>query len=160
VEAIVTDEGERLAFDVFIDCTGFQSLLLEQTLRSPFISYADSLFTDSALAFSLPNQGEPKPFTAAVTMDAGWCWVIPQRRDDHLGYVFASAFTSEEDARREIASRFGGHDARLVKFKSGRHREAWCGNVIAIGNASGFIEPLQSTGVAMIAHAAGMLVDM
>ena len=160
VDAIVTDEGERLAFDVFIDCTGFQSLLLEKTLGSPFVSYADSLYTDSALAFTLPHDGQPKPYTTATTMDAGWCWSIPQRHEDHLGYVFASAFLSEADARREIARRVGAADARLVKFRSGRHQEAWRGNVIAIGNASGFIEPLQSTGVMMIANAVGMLVDL
>jgi tryptophan 7-halogenase len=160
VAAVMTDEGERLEFDVFIDCSGFQSLLLEKTLHSPYVSFAESLLTDTALAFRVPNGDVPKPYTTAATMAAGWCWNIPQRHDDHMGYVFSSAFIGEEEARREIANRYGGRDASLVKFKSGRHREAWRGNVIAIGNASGFVEPLQSTGVMMIAHAVGMLIDL
>ncbi len=152
VDHLVTTDGERLAFDFFVDCSGFRSLLLEQTLGSPFVPYASSLFTDRALVFNAPHGGRIKPYTTAHTMPSGWAWNIPQMEEDHLGYVYASAFCDEEQARREARARFPEmHDPHgVVKFRSGRHAEAWKGNVAAVGNAYAFLEPLESTGLFMI----------
>ena len=162
VDHLVTSAGERLSFDLYIDCSGFRSLLLEQKLRVPFISYADSLFTDRAVVFNAPHGGVLKPYTTAHTMKSGWTWNIPQVEDDHLGYVHASAFCSETQAEAEIRKRFpnASRSMRLVKFRSGRHAEAWKGNVIAIGNAYAFVEPLESTGLLMITEAMEALVSM
>ena len=77
-------------------------MLLEQKLRSPFLSYADSLFTDRAIPADVPHGGVLKPYTTAETMQHGWCWNIPQLESDHCGYVFSSAFCSDDEAEAEM----------------------------------------------------------
>lgn len=160
IEELITDDGQRLSFDLYIDCSGFRSFLLEGKLKSRFVSYADTLFTDTAVTFNRPNHGNAKPYTTATTMDAGWCWNISMHGEDHLGYVHSSAFLDVEGARREVVRRFGEPEQfRVVKFRSGRHEEIWKGNVIAIGNSYGFVEPLESTGILMICTAIDALID-
>jgi tryptophan halogenase len=153
VTALSTSDGETLSYDLYVDCSGFRSYLLEQKLGSRFLSYADSLFTDRAVPADVPHGGVLKPYTTAETMKSGWCWNIPQPESDHCGYVFSSAFCSEEEAVAEMRRRYpemGDH--RLVKFRTGRHEHFWKGNVVAIGNAYGFVEPLESTGIQMILY--------
>jgi tryptophan halogenase len=160
IESVVTEDGRRFEFDLYVDCSGFRSFLLEQKLGSPFISYADTLFTDTAVTFNRPHGGRVKPYTTAKTMDAGWCWNISMRDGDHQGYVFSSEFLSIDDAKKEIVRRFGEPEQfRVVKFRSGRHQEMWKGNVVAIGNSYGFVEPLESTGILMICMEIDAMVD-
>lgn len=158
---LMTTDGRRLRFDFYVDCTGFRSLLLEKTLGTPFESYADSLVTDSAITGTRPHGGHLKPYTTATTMDSGWCWNIPTPENDHLGYVFASAAIDPDDAAAEMARRFPGvtRDA-LVRFRSGRHQQAWRGNMMAVGNSYAFVEPLESSGLLMIATAVQILVSL
>jgi tryptophan halogenase len=151
VSALVGEDGRRYAFDLYVDCSGFRSVLLEKKLGSPFMSYADSLFTDCAVTANVPHDGTVKPYTLAETMDSGWCWNIPFESDDHRGYVFASAFTTVDKAIDEMRAknpRMG--DPKVIKFRSGRHADWWKGNVIAMGNAYGFVEPLESTALHML----------
>jgi tryptophan halogenase len=151
VAALVTDDGERHEYDFYVDCSGFRSLLLEQTLGSRWISYAGTLFTDRAIAANVPHGGVIKPYTVAETMDHGWCWNIATPEEDHRGYVFSSAFCDEDRAVAEMRAKNPGlGDPRVVVFRSGRHGEFWKGNVAAIGNAYAFVEPLESTGIHMI----------
>jgi tryptophan halogenase len=152
IDHLVTDRGENLAFDLYFDCTGFRSLLLEHKLGSPFLSYAGSLFTDRALTFSTPHGGRIKPYTTATTMNSGWTWTIPHDERDNHGYVFSSAHCTPEEAHREARARWPsmGEVQDIVRFRSGRHADAWKGNVIAVGNAHGFVEPLESSGLLMI----------
>ncbi|NUR93356.1 MAG: tryptophan 7-halogenase, partial [Nonomuraea sp.] len=160
VDAVVTDDGQELAFDFFVDCTGFRSLLLGKTLETPFVSFGDSLFTDSAVTGNLPHGGRLKPYTTATTMSSGWCWTIPTPEEDHLGYVFSSAALSDEEAAAELAERFPGiSEPRFVRFRSGRHERAWRGNVMGVGNSYAFVEPLESSGIHMITLAILALVD-
>ncbi|HTJ82423.1 MAG TPA: tryptophan halogenase family protein, partial [Polyangiaceae bacterium] len=155
----VTDDGRKLEFDLYVDCSGFRSALLEQKLGEKFQSYASSLFTDSAVAFNVPHGGKLKPYTTARTMDHGWAWNIPIEESDHLGYVYSSAFVSDDDALAEAKRTWPDmHGERLVRFKSGRHDRMWVGNVFAIGNAYAFVEPLESTGLLMITRAITSLV--
>jgi len=151
VLALVGEDGRRYTFDLYVDCSGFRSVLLEKKLGSPFVSYADSLFTDCAVTANVPHDGTVKPYTLAETMDNGWCWNIPFESDDHRGYVFASAFTTIDKAIDEMRAknpRMG--DPKVIKFRSGRHADWWKGNVIAMGNAYGFVEPLESTALHML----------
>lgn len=152
VDHLVTDQGEKLSFDLYIDCTGFRSLLLGQKLQTPFVSYASTLYTDRALTFSVPHDGHIKPYTTASTMTSGWTWTIPHDDRDNHGYVFSSAFCTPEEAEREARVRWPrmSEVSDVVRFRSGRHEESWKGNVLAIGNASAFVEPLESTGLLMI----------
>ena len=159
VTGLVADDGRRFAFDLYIDCSGFRSLLLEQTLGSAFQPYQDSLFTDRALVASVPHGGLVEPYTLAQTWNAGWCWSTPQRSADHRGYVFSSAFANPEEAEGEMRRRLPGlGETRLIKFRTGRHEHFWCGNVVAMGNAYGFVEPLESTALHMLIRQIGLLL--
>lgn len=156
---LVTDDGRKLEFDLYVDCSGFRSLLLEQMLGVEFQSYASSLYTDSAIAFNAPHGGQLKPYTTARTMEHGWCWNIPMVDNDHLGYVFSSPYCSDDEALAEakaIWPELTGE--RVIRFRSGRHDRAWVGNVYAVGNAYAFVEPLESTGLLMITRAITSLV--
>ncbi len=151
VEALLTEDGERLSFDLYVDCSGFRSVLLEGKLGSPFVSYADSLFTDSAVVANVPHDGVTKPYTVAETMANGWCWNIAFEDADHRGYVFSSAFCSADEAEAEMrATNPGMGDAWSLRFRSGRHEHFWRGNVVAVGNAYAFVEPLASTAIHML----------
>jgi len=151
IDHVRTDDGLELRYDLYVDCTGFRSLLLGQALGSEFSSYTPSLFTDTAVVANVPHGGVVKPYTVAETMDHGWCWNIPMEEDDHRGYVFCSSFVSLEHAAAEMRAKNPGMgDTWHVKFRSGRHAEFWRGNCVAIGNSYAFVEPLQSTAIHMI----------
>lgn len=151
IERLATDDGRDLRFDFYVDATGFRSLLLGKALRSPFTSYAPSLLCDRAIVGTLPRGNRIGPYTTAETMDAGWCWRIPVGHEDHRGYVHASAFLDEERAIDEMRARNPGlRDIGIVRFRSGRHEGFWMGNTVAVGNAYGFVEPLESTALHMV----------
>jgi tryptophan halogenase len=152
VESLRTRDGRELRFDLYIDASGFASQLLGKSLGSPFQSFASSLFCDRAVVADVPQRGGVvEPYTTAQTMNHGWCWKIPVEGVDHRGYVHASAFVSEADAIAEMRARNPGMgDTWTVRFRSGRHADFWKGNVVAIGNAYGFVEPLESTALHMV----------
>jgi tryptophan halogenase len=156
---LVAEDGRTFEFDLYVDCSGFRSFLLEQKLGVAFHDYRSSLFTDAAIAFNVPHGGLVKPYTTARTMDHGWCWNIPMVEDDHLGYVFSSAHGSQEEALAEARAAFPELTGeRLIRFRSGRHDKLWVGNVYAVGNAYAFVEPLESTGLLMAMRAITSLV--
>jgi tryptophan 7-halogenase len=161
IEALVTEDGTRIGADLFVDCSGFHAKLLEKALGVPFDSFQSSLFTNSAIVFELDHGGTIKPYTTATTMNAGWTWNIPQVESDHCGYVFSDAFLTPDAAIEEIGQRFGEtvSQPRVVKFRAGCARSAWIGNTVAIGNAQGFVEPLESSGLLMITASLELLVD-
>ncbi len=159
IDHLVTDDGRDLSFDLYVDCSGFRSVLLEQKLGVKRRSYASSLYTDSAIAFDAPHGGKVKPYTTARTMESGWCWNIPMMESDHLGYVYSSAHVSADEALAEARRAFPDlTNERTVRFRSGRHDRLWAGNVYAIGNAHAFVEPLESTGLLMTMRAITSLV--
>jgi tryptophan halogenase len=125
-------------------------MLIEEGLGSPFESYATSLFCDRALVATVPQSGPIESCTTAETMNAGWCWRTPVIDEDHRGYVYASTFIDDDAAVAEMRARNPGmSDARVVHFRSGRHRDFWIGNTVALGNAYGFVEPMESTALHM-----------
>jgi tryptophan halogenase len=151
VKELITDTGERLAFDFYLDCSGFRSMLLERTLGSPFVPYSTSLFTDAAVVANVPHDGRVKPYTLAESMHNGWCWNIAFEDEDHRGYVFASDFCTTEEAEAEMRARNPGMgDTWSLRFRSGRHEHFLLGNVAALGNAYAFVEPLASTAIHML----------
>jgi tryptophan halogenase len=151
LQAVIGEGGKRYAYDFFVDCTGFKSLLIEKTLGSPYVSYSSSLFTDTAVTGHIPNVEKIKPYTLAESMNNGWCWSIPMRGEDHRGYVFSSAHCSIDEAADELRLKNPTiSDLKTVRFRSGRHQEICIGNVFAIGNSFAFVEPLESTGIHMI----------
>ena len=163
VDRLTLADGRTVAGDFYLDCSGFRSLLLGQTLGSPFRSFAGSLFVDRAVVGGWRrNPGElVKPYTTSETMNAGWCWQIEHPEKVIRGYVYASAFLSDDEAERELREknpRVG--DTRIVRFRSGFRPNGWVGNVVGIGNASGFVEPLEATALAMICSQAEALADV
>lgn len=144
--------GPTLGADLFLDCSGFVSLLLGKTLREPFVSFKSSLYCERAVVGGWARTDEPiKPYTTAETMDAGWCWQIEHEHRINRGYVYSSAFIADTDAEAEFRAKNPRVEAtRIVRFVSGRYQNGWVKNVVAIGNASGFVEPLESTSLAAI----------
>jgi tryptophan 7-halogenase len=161
IRALHASDGRTFTYDLYVDCSGFRSLLLEGALGVPHIPYRSSLFVDSAIVGSLPNQGRVKPYTTATTMDSGWAWLISMRDEDHLGYVFSSAHCTPEDASAEMKRKFGvDTHPHVLRFPRGRHAVPWKGNVLAVGNAYAFVEPLQATGIQMILSAIRNAVEV
>ena len=159
IEALRTSDGLELRFDLYVDASGFRSRLLESALGVPFSSYASSLLCDTAVVATVPQQGGIAPYTLAETMDAGWCWKIAVEGEDHRGYVFSSAFLTEAQATAEMRAKNPGMgEPRTVRFRSGRHRDFWKGNTVAVGNAYGFVEPLESTALHMVIIEIGYLL--
>jgi tryptophan 7-halogenase len=163
VAAILVEDGQRLTADFFIDATGFRSELLGKTLQEPYISYSPSLFNDRALVGSWQRIDEPVwPYTTAETMDAGWCWQIEHETEVNRGYVYSSSAISDDAAREELQRKNPKIQIRdrIVHFRTGRYQRAWVDNVLAIGNACGFVEPLQSTGQMVICWQSQTFVDL
>jgi len=151
IEGLQSNDGLDLRFDLYVDATGFRSLLLEKTLDSPFFSYASSLLCDTAIVATVPQGSVIQPYTTAETMNHGWCWRIPVEGEDHRGYVHSSAFVDIDTATAEMRAKNPGmKDPWIVRFRSGRHRDFWLGNTVAVGNAYGFVEPLESTALHMV----------
>jgi len=160
IKSLLDKENNSYSADMFVDCSGFYSFLLEKKLGSAYISYKNSLFTDTAIVGSVDNKGEVRPFTQATTMDNGWCWSVPMRGEDHRGYVFSSDHCSIEHAEAEMrALNPAIGPLSIKKFKTGRHEHYVFGNVVSIGNSYGFVEPLESTGIHMIIHHISTLVS-
>lgn len=102
IESLLTNDGRNIAFDFYVDCSGFRSLLLGNAMGVTFQDYKSSLFTDTAIVGNTQHNGTIKPYTEARTMNSGWQWNIPMHREDHLGYVFSATFCSESSAESEF----------------------------------------------------------
>lgn len=162
IAALVTETGERITADLFIDASGFRSELLGRALAEPYLPYTDSLFCDRAVIGGWPRTDEPiKPYTVAETMDAGWCWQIEHENWINRGYVYSSRFISDEAALKEFLDKNPkvANEPRVVKFRTGRYARMWVGNVVGIGNAVGFVEPLEATALQVICVEASTLAD-
>jgi len=153
--------GGLATADLFVDSSGFYSLLLGKTLGEPFVSFKNALFCDRAVVGGWARTDEViKPYTTAETMNCGWCWQIEHEHRINRGYVYASAFISDEEAEREFRSKNPKVDkTRIVKFVSGCYRRGWVKNVVGVGNAFGFLEPLEATSLATICVQAQMIVE-
>ena len=164
IAAVVLLDGRRLEADFYIDASGFRSVLLGRTLEEPYVSFSDSLFNDRALVGSWERTDDEPilPYTTAETMDAGWCWQIEHETEVNRGYVYSSSAISDDDARAELQRKNPKAQIRdrIVKFRTGRYERGWVGNVMAIGNAGGFVEPLESSGLMVICWQCQTFVEL
>jgi tryptophan halogenase len=153
--------GSTRTGDLYIDSSGFQSLLMSRTFGEPFTSFKSSLFCDRAVVGGWQREQEPiMPYTTAETMNSGWCWQIEHEHRINRGYVYSSAFISDEEAEREFRQKNPKvGPTRVVKFVTGRYARTWVKNVVAIGNASGFVEPLESTSLSFICTESLWLIE-
>jgi tryptophan 7-halogenase len=162
ISALVSDDGQRITGDLYVDASGFRSELLGGALGEPFREYGDSLFCDRAVIGGWQRTTEPiAPYTTAETMDAGWCWQIEHEHFINRGYVYSSAFISDEAALQEFLKKNPKvtTEPRAIRFRSGRYERNWVGNVVGIGNAVGFVEPLEATALQVISIQASTLAD-
>jgi tryptophan halogenase len=162
ISALITETGERITGDLYVDASGFRSELLGRALNEPFRSYSDSLFCDRAVIGGWSRTDEPiRPYTVAETMDSGWCWQIEHEHWINRGYVYSSKFISDDAAREEFLRKNPQvtTEPRIVKFRTGRLERLWVGNVVAVGNAAGFVEPLEATALQVICVEASTLAD-
>ena len=163
VTALVLENGERVAGDLFVDCTGFRGLLIEQTLNAGYEDWRHWLQTDSALAVQTESTGTIPPYTRAIARSAGWQWRIPLQSRVGNGLVFCSAHQEGDAAREELLGNLEGEpltEPRLIQYVTGRRRKAWDKNVVAIGLSGGFLEPLESTSIHLIQIGATRLVQL
>jgi len=156
-------DGETLAADFFVDCTGFASLLIGKALQTPFIPYAENLFNDAAIAMPTPLDGAIESQTVSTALKHGWSWKIPLTNRRGNGYVYSSAHCSADEAETELRTHLGLLDAdveaRHLKMRVGRMEKQWSRNCVAVGLSQGFIEPLEATALLFVQRTAGMLVD-
>ncbi len=155
-------DGSVAKADLYVDCSGFRSELLGRTFREPFENYESSLPCDRAVAGGWKRETEPLlPFTTAETMNAGWAWQIEHDHVINRGYVYSSSFLSDDEAEREFREKNPKiTDTRVITFDSGAYQRNWVKNVVALGNSSGFVEPLEATALAVICDHAAKLVHV
>ncbi len=166
IAAVETDKHGEISADLFVDCTGFSSLLLGQAMRVPFKDKSGQLFADFALAAQVPYGEERAPIpshTTATAQESGWIWDIglPHRRG--TGYVYSSAHTEHQRAedvfRQYLGSAGETAQVRRIPMKVGYRERFWQGNCVAIGLSQGFVEPLEATGILVYDATARMLAD-
>jgi 2-polyprenyl-6-methoxyphenol hydroxylase-like FAD-dependent oxidoreductase len=159
ISGLLLDNGETVSADLYIDCTGFQSMLLEKAMKQEFLSFDDYLANDCAWACRVPYEDVEKemhPYTDCHALDNGWVWHIPLWNRIGTGYVYSSKFTTADAAKEEFrkhlattGSKERADNAEMfhINIKHGRRRRGWVRNVVGIGLSYGFVEPLESTGL-------------
>jgi tryptophan halogenase len=154
IEAVTLDDGTRIAGEFFIDCSGFRGLLIEEVLEAGYDNWQHWLPCDRAVAVPC-ERGEFTPYTRSTAKTAGWQWRIPLQHRTGNGYVHCSQFISEDDAAAELLASLDGKplaDPRPLRFVTGKRREFWKKNCVAIGLSAGFMEPLESTSLHLIQY--------
>ena len=164
VSALKLDDGEIVEGDLFVDCSGFRALLIGQTLDEDWEDWSHWLPCDRAVAMPCASTDGPlEPYTRAYAMTAGWRWRIPLQHRVGNGYVYSSSHISDQDAADALLGAVEGKamaDPRLLKFRAGRRKRSWSKNVVAVGLASGFLEPLESTSIYLVQGAIAQLIEL
>ena len=163
VSSVTMDDGTEVEGDLFIDCSGFRGLLIEQALETGYDDWRHYLPCDRAVA--LPCEREdgsgPAPFTKATAHSAGWQWCVPLQSRNGNGHVYCSEYMSDDEAHDILVKNLAGKpgaEPNFLRFVTGRRKKAWNRNVIAIGLSSGFMEPLESTSIHLINSGINRLV--
>jgi tryptophan halogenase len=148
IESVKLQDGRVIDGDLFIDCSGFRGLLIEQSLQAGYEDWSGYLPCDRAMAVPCERVADTTPYTRSTAREAGWQWRIPLQHRTGNGYVYCSEFMSEDEAASLLLSRLDGkalNTPRPLRFVTGRRKEIWKKNCVALGLASGFLEPLEST---------------
>jgi len=163
VESVQLENGEQIRADLFIDCTGFRALLIGQSLEVEFDDWTHWLPCDRALAVPCEKVGPPTPYTRSTAREAGWQWRIPLQHRTGNGHVYSSQFTTDERAAEILLANLDGKalaDPKPLRFTSGKRRKLWDRNVIALGLAGGFLEPLESTAIYLVQAGINRLMSL
>ena len=163
IAALVLESGARIEGDLFVDCTGFRALLIEQTLHAGFDDWTHWLPCDAAIAVQTENVRPPLPYTRAMAHDAGWQWRIPLQHRTGNGIVYCSRYLSHDEAQARLLGNLEGEvvtEPNRLRFTTGTRRRQWYRNCVAIGLSGGFMEPLEATSIHLIQRAVLRLIRM
>jgi tryptophan halogenase len=162
VSSVTLAAGETLEADLFIDCSGFRGLIIEQALKAGYEEWTHWLPCDRAIAVPCRETGPLTPYTRATARESGWIWRIPLQHRVGNGHVYSSGFTGDEEAEAALLTQLESEplaEPNRLRFTAGKRRRQWVKNCVAIGLSAGFLEPLESTSIHLIQLAIGRLID-
>jgi tryptophan halogenase len=163
IKSVRLDSGLEIEGDLFIDCTGFRGLLIGNALHVGYEDWSHWLFCDSAVALQTERTGPALPYTRSIARDSGWQWRIPLQHRVGNGMVYCSRYIADDQAKQTLLANIEGKvltEPRVIKFRPGQRLKTWSRNCVAIGLASGFIEPLESTSIHLIQRGITRLMQM
>ncbi len=163
IESVKLESGRTVAGELFIDCSGFRGLLIEQTLETGWEDWSHWLRSDRALAVQTESTAPPLPYTRATARSCGWQWKIPLQHRVGNGLVYCSGYMSDDAAAKTLLDNLEGRpitDPRPIRFATGRRLKQWNKNCVSLGLASGFLEPLESTSIHLIQNSIIRLIKM
>jgi len=163
VTALRLADGRTIDGDLFIDCSGFRGLLIEGTLKAGYEDWSEHLPCNSALAVPCARVEPLTPYTRSTAKGAGWLWRIPLQHRTGNGHVYSNAFTTDDQARQDLLDGLDGEaldEPRQLRFVTGKRKNSWVKNVVAIGLSAGFVEPLESTSISLIETGVGTLLEL
>lgn len=163
IEAVELADGRRVEGELFIDCSGFRGLLIEEVLKAGYVDWSHWLPCDRAVAVPCEGLEAMTPFTRSTARKAGWQWRIPLQHRIGNGHVFCSGYVSDDEAASVLLANLDGKplaDPRFLRFQTGHRRQVWIKNCVAIGLSSGFLEPLESTSIWLIQSGLSRLMAM
>jgi len=171
IKKLRLNNGQVITSDIYFDCTGFSALLISKTLKDPFIDITNTLLNDRAIATRVPYKNKDKemePFTDGIALSSGWVWNVPLWSRIGTGYVYSSKFKGKEDAEIEFKSylidkfdneRVKDLEFRHIKIRAGRHQNPWKSNCVSTVLSTGFVEPLESTGLYLTVYQIKTFID-
>ncbi|MDE1986735.1 MAG: tryptophan 7-halogenase [Alphaproteobacteria bacterium] len=163
INSLTLENGARIDGDLFIDCSGFRSLLMERALNIGYDDWTQWLPCDRSVVATCERAGSAEPFTRAIASEAGWRWRIPLQHRVGNGYVYCGEYLSDAEARDVLLNRLEGAplaEPRILRFTTGRRRKHWYKNCVAVGLSAGFLEPLESTSIGLIILAIFNLIQL
>lgn len=163
VRSVTLESGARIEADLFVDCSGFRGLLIEQALQTGYDDWSQWLPCNRAIAVPCESRGELLPYTRATARTAGWQWRIPLQHRTGNGHVYWNEFVSDDEAAHQLMTSLEGPalaEPKQLFFKTGRRNKFWNRNVVAIGLSAGFLEPLESTSIHLIQEGITALVEL
>jgi tryptophan halogenase len=153
IESVTLESGDVISGDLFVDCSGFRGLLIEQQLKTGWEDWSQWLRCDRAIAVQTDSVTAPAPYTRSTARSCGWQWKIPLQHRVGNGLVYSSKYMADEEAKKLLLDNIDGEpktEARTIRFQTGRRLRQWNKNCIALGLSSGFLEPLESTSIHLI----------
>ncbi len=163
IQSVTLDDGDTLDADFFIDCSGFKGLLIEQALHTGYDDWSQWLPCDRAVAVPCAKVADPTPYTRSTAHGAGWQWRIPLQHRTGNGHVYCSQFMSDDEATQILLDHLDGEalaEPKLLRFNTGKRKRFWNKNCVALGLASGFMEPLESTSIHLVQSGIAKLMSL